>query len=142
FDMIPRVSLPRIALVTLLTLGTLISQAVAQPATCGSEVQTTEINGATLHYLECGEGEPLVFVHGALSDLHTFGGQIAAFAKEFRVIAYSRRFHPPNAPPRAGDVYSMQLHVDDLAALVRELEFGPAHIVGHSYGAYTALALA
>lgn len=130
------------ALVTLLALCALFTKTAAQLATCGSEIETAEVNGATLHYFECGEGEPLVFVHGALGDLHAFDAQIDTFATEFRVIAYSRRYHPPNDPPQAGDAYSMQLHVDDLAAMIKELDAGPAHLVGNSYGAYTALAFA
>jgi pimeloyl-ACP methyl ester carboxylesterase len=137
-----RVSIHRRVLGTLLALCTLLAQAAAQSAACGSAIQTAEVNGATVHYFECGQGEPLVFVHGGLGDLNTFREPLETFAKEFRVIAYSRRFHPPNAPPQAGDAYAMQLPVADLTALVRELEAGPAHLVGNSYGAYVVLAFA
>jgi non-heme chloroperoxidase len=137
-----RASTRQTVLGALVALGTLISQTVDQPAVCGSEIKTADVNGATLHYRECGEGEPLVFVHGGFGDLHTFNAQFEEFAEAFRVIAYSRRFHPPNDPPQAGDTYSMQLHVDDLAALMRELKAGPAHIVAHSYGGTVALAFA
>jgi pimeloyl-ACP methyl ester carboxylesterase len=34
------------------------------------------------------------------------------------------------------------LHADDLAALLLQLDLAPAHVVGSSYGAYTALVLA
>ena len=51
-----------------------------------------EVNQTTLHYFECGQGEPLVFVHGAFGDLQTFREQLEAFATSFRVIVYSRRF--------------------------------------------------
>jgi len=33
-------------------------------------------------------------------------------------------------------------HVDDLEAFLRALDIGPAHLVGHSYGAFVALLLA
>lgn len=140
--MISRVFVANTIFVTLLVLSTLTTLGVAQPAAFDPEIQTADVNGATLHYFEHGEGEPLVFVHGSLGDLHTFSAQVEEFAKEFRVIAYSRRFHPPNDPPQAEDVYSLQLHVADLAALVRELKAGPAYLVGNSYGAYIALAFA
>jgi pimeloyl-ACP methyl ester carboxylesterase len=129
-------------LIALLALGLSLSDARVQTKACGSEIQTIEINSATLHYFECGEGEPLVFVHGALGDLHTFGTQAQTFASRFRVIAYSRRNFPPNAPPRATDVNSLSSHVADLRALVTELKATPAHLVGTSSGAYIALALA
>jgi pimeloyl-ACP methyl ester carboxylesterase len=133
------------ALIQIIGLGLAFAYSghlAAQPAVFKPEIRTTDVNGTTLHYFEHGEGKPLVFVHGTLGDLHAFGAQIEAFAKEFRVIAYSRRFHPPNDPPQAGDAYSMQLHAADLAALVGKLKASPAHVVGHSYGAFIALALA
>jgi non-heme chloroperoxidase len=137
-----RASVHQTLLVTLLAPGAFFTQAAAQPGACGSEVKTAEINGATLHYFECGEGESLVFVHGAIGNLHTFGEQLETFSKEFRVIAYSRRFHPPNDLPQDGDTHTEQIHVDDLAALVRDFGASPAHLVGNSGGAYFALALA
>jgi non-heme chloroperoxidase len=140
--MIARASLHQSIPVALVALGMLATPAIGQPATCGSQVRTANVNGTTLHYTECGQGEPLVFVHGALGDLQTFNGQLDAFAKEYRVIAYSRRFYPPNSPPSAGDRNAMRLHVDDLAALMTRLEAAPAHLVGNSGGAYVALAFA
>jgi pimeloyl-ACP methyl ester carboxylesterase len=129
-------------LITTLALGASPRDAGGQNRACGSEVQAIEINKATLHYFECGEGEPIVFVHGTLGDLNVFRTQAQTFATRFRVISYSRRYHPPNAPPRAQDVYALSAHVADLGALVKELKATPAHLVASSYGAYIALALA
>ena len=126
---------------TLLALDSSVRDAGAQTKACGSEIQAIEINKATLHYFECGEGEPIVFVHGGIGDLNVFRTQAQTFASRFRVIAYSRRYHPPNAPPRAQDVYPLSVHVADLRSLVKELKATPAHLVAHSYGAYIALAL-
>jgi pimeloyl-ACP methyl ester carboxylesterase len=101
----------------------------------------------TLHdyefaYTAQGRGEPLVFVHGSASDLRTWRSQQAAFAARYRTIAYSRRYHWPNAPIPEGADYSMAEHVDDLGALLRALDAAPAHLVGHSYGAFLCLLLA
>src|SRR5215204_4516236 len=128
--------------ITMLALGASSRDAGAQKKACGSEIQAIEINKATLHYFECGEGEPIVFVHGTLGDLNVFRTQAQTFATRFRVISYSRRYHAPNAPPRAQDVYPLSAHVADLGALVKELKATPAHVVASSYGAYIALALA
>jgi non-heme chloroperoxidase len=119
-----------------------LTDARGQPKACGSEIRSIEVNQTTLHYFECGEGEPIVFVHGTLGDLNVFRTQAQTFATRFRVISYSRRYHPPNAPPRAQDVGALSTHVADLGALVKELKATPAHLVGHSHGAYVALALA
>ena len=129
-------------LITLLGLGSSHTDARGQAKACGSEIRPIEVNQTTLHYFECGKGEPLVFVHGSLGDLHTFREQVEAFATNFRVIAYSRRFAPPNAPPRDTDVNPLSIHVADLRTLMTQLKATPAHLVGNSYGAYVALAYA
>jgi pimeloyl-ACP methyl ester carboxylesterase len=129
-------------LMTLIGLGSSHTHARGQAKACGSEIRPVDVNQTTLHYFECGKGEPLVFVHGGLGDLHTFQRQVQEFATSFRVIAYSRRFSPPNAPPRETDVNPLSNHVADLRALITQLKATPAHLVGNSYGAYVALALA
>jgi pimeloyl-ACP methyl ester carboxylesterase len=101
-----------------------------------------EIDGTSLECLERGRGEPVVLVHGSASDHRTWRRQLEVLGSEFRTIAYSRRYHWPNQPIAAGADYSMPEHVDDLAAVVRTLGAAPAHLVGHSYGAFVCLLLA
>lgn len=100
------------------------------------------IGDTTLAYTDIGDGPPLVFVHGSASDYRTWHLQQEAFATRFRVISFSRRYHWPNEPIPDGIDYSMAQHVDDVQALVRSLDATPAHLVGHSYGAFVCLLLA
>ena len=69
-------------------------------------------------------------------------GLVGAFSPTWRTITCSRRFHPPNTPPRPGDVYDTREQAADLAALVEALEAGGAVAVGSSFGAYIALVAA
>jgi non-heme chloroperoxidase len=95
-----------------------------------------------LHYVERGTGVPVVFVHGSLSDGSYWNNQLDAFATSgYRAIAYSRRYNPPNTN-KAQPGYSAIVDADDLAALIGKLQLGKIHVVGHSYGALTALFLA
>jgi len=100
------------------------------------------INGMLLEYREEGDGEPLVFVHGSASDLRTWEFQQEYFSNHFRSVVYSRRYHWPNKSIPDGADYSMLEHVDDLEQLLTSLDAGPAHLVGHSYGAIVCLLLA
>lgn len=100
------------------------------------------VNGTELNYLEQGKGDPVIFVHGSLNDLRAWMPQIEPFSKLYRVISYSRRRHWPNSLTDDGTDYSATVHAQDLAALIEALDAGPAHIVAHSYGAYSALLLA
>lgn len=103
---------------------------------------TIQIDGTQLEYFEAGEGEPVVFVHGTLGDFRSWGMQMDDFAKSFRAISYSRRYHYPNQCRGDESDYSPVAHADDLAAFIAALGLDSAHIVGSSYGAYVALFLA
>ena len=104
------------------------------------ELKPIAINGDTLHYLDIGKGEPVVFVHGSIGDYRAWEAQIDTFATQYRVIAYSRRYAWPNAHPLSDTLdYSAGQHAKDLAQLINALNLGPAHLVGHSWGGYTVL---
>ena len=100
------------------------------------------VNGVELHYIEQGQGEPLVLLHGGQGDYRSWQPQIQALSPRYRVIAYSRRYHYPNDNPLTGRNHSALIDAVDLAGLLATLKLGPVHLVGTSYGAFTALALA
>lgn len=101
-----------------------------------------EVNGTNLGYIEKGQGDPVVLVHGTLGDFRSWELQMDAFAKKYRTISYSRRYHYPNECSGEEADYSAILHADDLSAFLSALGLRSAHIVGNSYGAYTAMFLA
>jgi pimeloyl-ACP methyl ester carboxylesterase len=106
-----------------------------------STKQLTLRNGITLHYVEQGGGDPVIFVHGSLRDYTHWQEQVSAFAKNHHAIAYSRRYNFPNQnAPISG--YSAVIDAEDLAQLIEALHLGKVEIVGHSYGALAALFLA
>ena len=125
--------------VTLLLLSVL---ATAQTNTSAPEIEAADIgNGITLHYVEAGTGTPVIFVHGSLSDGGYWADQLGPFAQHYHAIAYSRRYNFPNTnPARPG--YSAVTDAEDMAALIQALHLEKAVVVGHSYGALTALFLA
>jgi pimeloyl-ACP methyl ester carboxylesterase len=97
------------------------------------------VDGATLAYRERGEGRTVVFVHGSASDLRTWEQQVPAIAESHRAIAYSRRYARPNGDIAPGVDDQMSPHVDDLVAFLRAIDAAPAHLVGHSRGAFICL---
>lgn len=104
------------------------------------EVKSIFINGDSIHYIDIGKGDPVVFVHGTLGDYRTWGAQIDEFAKNHRIIAYSRRFAYPNKQMINDSAdYTVIPHARDLAEFIKALNLGQVHLVGHSYGAFTAL---
>ena len=125
--------------------ASVMAAAVAVPAAAPPAApHRTTVNGVELAWVARGRGAPVVLVHGSGADLRTWGYQMEPFARAgFRAVAYSRRYHHPNAPPDDGaPPYSAALHAGDLAAFIHALGAGPAHVVASSYGAVVALVAA
>jgi non-heme chloroperoxidase len=105
--------------------------------------KSIKINGRQLCYVDQGEGQqqpPVIFVHGGLDDYRCWQYQIESFSKEYRTISYSRRFAYPNK--WIGNIAqdnTVEDNAKDLAEIIRKLDLAPAHLVGASFGAYTAL---
>lgn len=104
-------------------------------------VRKADLDGVTLAYVEQGEGEAVVFVHGAISDLRTWEHQLPAISESHRTITYSRRYARPNVGLGDGAGDPWQRHVDDLAEFLLCIDASPAHLVGNSSGAFISLLL-
>lgn len=99
-------------------------------------------DGISLHVVEQGEGEPLIFIHGVTNSFLTYQRQVSAFAfRGYRAICYSRRYNHPNDNAFQPN-HSAVVEADDLGRLLTALKIEKAHLMGHSYGAYTALMFA
>jgi pimeloyl-ACP methyl ester carboxylesterase len=102
-----------------------------------------EVNGVRLAYQEFGVGkEPIVLVHGHMSDQRSWTAIQDKLATRFRVYKYSKRFAWPNEPLQDGDIQSWERDSEDLAALIETLDIGPVHLLTVSSGAHNALWLA
>jgi pimeloyl-ACP methyl ester carboxylesterase len=97
------------------------------------------INGARLPYVDEGRGAPVVLVHGAFADHRNWEPQRAAIARGYRFIAYSQRYFGPEPWLDAGELYSQETHVADLASFIRSLDAGPVYVIARSYGATVSL---
>jgi pimeloyl-ACP methyl ester carboxylesterase len=100
------------------------------------------VNDVDLSYIEQGTGPPVVFVHGAFSDIRYWEPQRQAIATHYRFMAYNARYHGPAPWPDAGQQYAWATRVADLVAFMRWLNAGPVHLVGLSAGGRTATLVA
>ncbi len=104
------------------------------------DVKRVAANGTELAYVEVGQGEPIIFVHGGLQDYRMWAEHLPKFAGRYRAIAYSRRNHFPNSvSPEGMPDGAADAHGEDLAAFVRALGLSKVRIVAHSAGAHAAL---
>jgi pimeloyl-ACP methyl ester carboxylesterase len=115
---------------------------LAQPSVKPPELKKVAVaDGVELHYVERGKGVPVIFIHGGTGDYSVWGGYLGSFADSYRAIAYSRRYNYPNTN-KVQPNHSAIVEAEELAALIKKLALGKVHLIGHSYGGYTALLLA
>jgi 3-oxoadipate enol-lactonase len=101
-----------------------------------------EANGVELYYELHGpqDAEVLVLSNGVLMSTASWAFQTPVLSKHYRLLLYDCRGmwqseHPPGP-------YGMELHADDLAALLDALDVEQAHISGTSYGAEVSMVYA
>ncbi len=88
----------------------------------------------------CGEGIPLILLHGNGEDLHYFEHQIPLFSKYYKVIAIDTRAHGQSTDGESP--LDFTLLAEDVIAVMDELHIDKAHILGFSDGGNTALHIA
>jgi pimeloyl-ACP methyl ester carboxylesterase len=95
--------------------------------------------GVTVSYYQYGSGPPLVLVHGAFSDHNTNWAFVKPlFAQQFTVYTIARRGRG-QTDATAG--HSLEDESRDVVAVLQAIG-APVFLLGHSYGAQTALAAA
>jgi pimeloyl-ACP methyl ester carboxylesterase len=95
------------------------------------ELKSVFINGDSIHYIDVGEGDPIVLVHGVMGDYRTWEAQTDVFSKDHRVIAYSLRHGYPNKQILDSTAdYSLNQNTKDLTELIKTLNLEPVHLIG------------
>ncbi len=93
-----------------------------------------------LNYIEKGEGEPLILLHGNGESSEYFCAQIEYFSEKYRVIALDTRGH--GRSPRGKCSFTIRRFAEDLHDFMDEKGIEKAHILGFSDGANIALRFA
>ncbi|MBR0896110.1 alpha/beta hydrolase [Bradyrhizobium tropiciagri] len=112
----------------------------ATPAPIAGRSAHAEVNGISLFHVETGEGSPVVFLHGGLSNSDYFGLQVPEVARKHRVICVDSRGHGRSS--RNAQPFGYDLMTDDVVALLDHLKIPRATIVGWSDGAIIGLDMA
>src|SRR4029079_15522439 len=89
------------------------------------------------HYTVEGDGEPLVLLHGGLSDSREWGAQSPVLRERYRPFAFDRRGH--GGTPDTDAPFDYDEMAGETVAFLEDVVGGPAHLVGWSDGAIVAL---
>jgi pimeloyl-ACP methyl ester carboxylesterase len=102
-----------------------------------------EVDGVRLHYSDRGEGSPVVLIHGNMvtGDDYNTSGIAEILQERHRVIIFDRPGFGHSERPR-GRIWTADKQADLLHKALQQLGVARPVVVGHSWGAIVAMAMA
>lgn len=91
-------------------------------------------------FIDKGQGEPLILLHGNGENCDYFNGQIDEFAQYFHVYALDTRGH--GKTPRGNSPFTIRQFADDLLGFMDAHKIMKAHLLGFSDGGNIAMIFA
>jgi cis-3-alkyl-4-acyloxetan-2-one decarboxylase len=99
------------------------------------------LDGYRYHYVDEGQGEPLLLVHGNPTWSFYWRNLITAFRDRYRVIAVDHIGCGLSDKPQDYP-YRLSQHLENLSRLVRELDLSNVTLIGHDWGGAIGLGAA
>jgi pimeloyl-ACP methyl ester carboxylesterase len=131
--------------VAALTIAAFVNSLIARKAERDNPPtgKFVEVDGVRLHYVERGHGEPLVLLHGNGSMIEDFvsSGLLDKAARKYRVIAFDRPGFGYSERPRL-TVWTPGAQAHLIRKALAQIGISQAIVLGHSWGASVAIALA
>ncbi|HET7435592.1 MAG TPA: alpha/beta hydrolase, partial [Thermoanaerobaculia bacterium] len=91
-----------------------------------------------LNFIEEGDGQPVVLLHGFPEDSRSWKQQLPVLAKAgYRAIAPDLRGYHLSPKPKDVDAYRITEIANDVAGLIEKIG-APVYLVAHDWGAFTA----
>jgi haloalkane dehalogenase len=91
------------------------------------------LDGHRLHYVDQGQGGPLLMVHGNPTWSFYWRDLIRAFQTSHRVVAVDHMGCGLSEKPASYN-YTLQQHIDNLSGLVNSLDLQGATLIAHDWG--------
>lgn len=96
--------------------------------------QFADLNGINIHYVEKGEGDLVILLHGFPEFWYSWKDQIPELSEKFRVVAPDLRGYNLSDKPKKVADYKMETLAKDIVALIKHLGEQKAYIVSHDWG--------
>ncbi len=101
------------------------------------ELKYLDLHGDQVAYLDEGQGEVILLLHGMAGSSQTWRSMIGPLSRRYRVVAPDLLGHGHSAKPRSD--YSLGAFAVSLRDLLDELGVAQATVVGHSLGGGVAM---
>jgi pimeloyl-ACP methyl ester carboxylesterase len=123
------------------TFGKSVGRAVYAKPEYGAD-RFVLAGGYHIHYVEAGEGQPVLLIPGAFTTYRTWNRILPALSVHNRVLAVDYLGVGDSDKPERGFGYTVEEQADMMADMVVALGLSPVNVVGASYGGAVALNLA
>ncbi len=101
------------------------------------------VNGLSFRYLDHGEGDLVIFLHGFPYFADVWYKQMGELGKSYRTVAVDNRGYAYSDKPKNVEDYRVANMVEDVRGLIQKLSpSGRAVVVGHDWGGGVAWGLA
>ena len=100
------------------------------------ERNTIKANGITQHYRSCGEGPPMVLLHGWPQTSYSWRKMLPLLAPHYRCIAPDLRGYADSDKPVSG--YDMRTVANDIHAMCETMGLKNVYLVGADWGGLVA----
>ena len=100
------------------------------------------VQGYNIHYVEAGEGEPIVLIPGAFSTYRHWNRVIPYLSKHYKLLCLDYLGVGDSDKPRSGFGYTIEEQADLIVKMIEALQISKVQIFGVSYGGAIALNLA
>jgi 3-oxoadipate enol-lactonase len=97
-------------------------------------------DGGNIYYEIHGEGEPLILLNGVMMSTVSWMDYVPQLADKFKLILLD--FRDQGRSSKLADGYDVDIHAEDVLALLDELKIDKVNMVGPSYGGEVALKFA
>ena len=99
---------------------------------------TAALQAVALNHTDLGDGPPIIILHGLFGRLRNWQAMQKQLARGARIITADLRNHGES--PWSNEM-SYPAMAADIAKLIKDLDVGPAMVVGHSMGGKAAMCL-
>lgn len=97
-------------------------------------------DGGSIYYEIHGEGEPLILLNGSMMNTMSWMDFIPHLSDKFRMIIFD--FRDQGRSSKLAEGYSVDIHVEDILALLDELKIDKVNMFAPSYGGEVAIKFA
>jgi len=100
------------------------------------------VQGYNLHYVEAGEGQPILLIPGAFSTYRHWNRIIPYLSEHYKLLCLDYLGVGDSDKPKSGFGYTIEEQADLVVKMIEALQIQKVHILGVSYGGAIALNLA